>query len=140
MQKAYELYCRNWGKLHPDTITVLSNIAVCYRGLKDYPNALTVQKRVCRYQKQILGENHPVTLKSLVRLGEYYSFVGKPQTGIRLVNKTYKQQCSTLNEGNLDIEDTLYTLSRLYYDAGNQAKSEQLHKQAFVYSLQYSPD
>lgn len=140
LQKAYELYCRNWGKLHPDTITVLSNIAVCYRGLKDYPNALTVQKRVCRYQKQILGENHPVTLKSLVRLGEYYSFVGKPQTGIRLVNKTYKQQCATLNEGNLDIEDTLYTLSRLYYDAGNQAKSEKLHKQAFVYSLQYSPD
>ena len=140
LQKVYELYCQNLGKNHPDTVTILSNIAVCYRGLKDYQNALKVQKRVCKYQKQILGENHPITLKSLVRLGEFYSFVGKPQTGIRLANKAYKLQLATLNEGNLDIEDTLYTLSRLYYDVNDKARSDKLWQQAFAYSLKYTPD
>ena len=140
LQRAYESYCKNMDKLHPDTITVLSNIATCYSGMKDYANAMKTQKRVCRYQSQVLGEHHPTTMKSMVRLGEFYSFVGKPKSGIRLVNKIYKLQCALLNEGNLDIEDTLYTLSRLYYDAGNKAKSDKLHKQAFMYSLKYTPD
>lgn len=140
LQKAYGYYCKNPDKLHPDTITVLSNIATCYSGLRDYQSALKTQKRVCRDQKQVLGENHPATLKSMVRLGEFYSLVGKPQTGIRLVNKAYKLQRAVLYEGHLDIEDTLYTLSRLYYDAGNKAKSDKLHKQAFIYSLQHTPD
>ena len=140
LQNAYALYCKNLGKLHPDTISVLYNIAACYSGLKDYENALKTQKRVCRYQKQVLGENHRATLKSLVRLGEFYSFVGKPQTGIRLVNKVYKLQLVYLGEGDLDIEDTLYALSRLYYDAGMKAKSNKFSERAFVYSLKYTPD
>ena len=107
---------------------------------KLYNAALKVQKRVCKYQKQILGKNHPITLKSLVRLGEFYSFVGKQQTGIRLPNKAYKLQLATLNEGNLDIEDTLYTLSRLYYDVNDKARSDKLWQQAFAYSLKYTPD
>ncbi|KAE9402186.1 hypothetical protein BT96DRAFT_562966 [Gymnopus androsaceus JB14] len=50
------------GEEHPETLTRTNNLAMAYRNLGRYNEALELQKPLLEFSKQVMGQDHPGTL------------------------------------------------------------------------------
>ena len=53
------------GPNHPDTLTIMENLAVTYSNQGDYEKAGEMQLKVLDMHKSVLGPEHPSTLTSM---------------------------------------------------------------------------
>ena len=61
---------REYGEEHPDTLTTLNNLAFGYRELGKLQKALEISIKLYPICRRVLGEEHPLTQKSLGRMTE----------------------------------------------------------------------
>ena len=72
-QELYDLFKRELGEKHSNTLSALNNLANSYSCLGDYNKACELQNTVYNVSKEILGERHIDTLISLHNLACSYS-------------------------------------------------------------------
>ncbi|KAJ6161373.1 hypothetical protein N7470_004769 [Penicillium chermesinum] len=65
------------GEEHPDTLTVLSNLAALYRSVNNYAKSVELHEQVANVRKRVLGEEHLDTCESQGCLAQAYGDQGR---------------------------------------------------------------
>ena len=77
LERAFELRRRLLGGDHPDTLSVMNDLAWLYRNEGEYAQAEPLATQVLETRRRLLGEVHPDTLNAMNNLGLLYRFEGK---------------------------------------------------------------
>jgi len=101
---------RTLGPDHPDTLSMLDNLANVYQAVGRLPEATALFERVRDAQFVKLGPDHHDTLQTLNNLALVYLTVGKLPEAIALIERVRDAQFVKLNA---DHPDTLFTLQNL---------------------------
>jgi tetratricopeptide (TPR) repeat protein len=77
IERAIELRRRLLGEDHPDTLSVMNDLAYLYRAEGKYAQAEPLASKVLEVRRRLLGEEHQDTLRSMNVLGLLYRSEGK---------------------------------------------------------------
>ncbi|KAG8721592.1 hypothetical protein FRC09_007665 [Ceratobasidium sp. 395] len=114
------------GKLHPDTLTSMANLAstYCHQGRWDEAEALDV--RVLDARKQTLGELHPDTLLSMANLASTYQDQGRWDEAEVLQVRVVDAMKQTLGELHPRTLTSMSNLAATYMNQGRWGETEAL--------------
>jgi len=122
LERAIELRRRLLGEDHPDTLSVMSDLAFLYRAEGNFTQAEPLASKVLEIRRRLLGEDHPETLYAMNNLGLLYRFEGKPAPAEALLSKVLEIRQRTSGEQD---PATLYAMSALGYVYQVQGKYKQ---------------
>jgi len=72
------------GERHPDTLTVMNNLALTYSDLGQNDRALELLLKVLDARKEVLGEQHPDTLVTMNNMAPIYNNLGQNDKALDL--------------------------------------------------------
>jgi tetratricopeptide (TPR) repeat protein len=116
---------------HPDTATVLFNLAELYRG-KSHADAEPLHQRALAIREQALGPNHPETASSLNSVASCYQTEGRSADAERLFRRALAIRHKTFNPNEPAIAYSLSNLAGLYYGERRYAEAEPLSRRALT--------
>ena len=122
-QELYDLFKRELGEKHSNTLSALNNLANSYSDLGDYNVALVMRNAVYNGRKEILGENHPYTLSALHDLACSYSDLGDYSKALEIGKVVYNARKEILDAKHPDTLSSLNDLSCLYSNLGDYDKA-----------------
>ena len=125
------------GAMHPNTATILNNLATLYNNQGKYATAEPLYLRALAICEQQFGTMHPSTASSLNNLAALYKYQGKYAEAEPLLERALaicEQQFGTMHPS---ITATLNNLAGLYEVQGKYAKVELLLKRALTIKEQY---
>ena len=132
MHKSLELFTKAYdgmkelkGDLHPDTLTLLNNIAVVSGQVGQPIKAVSAHKECLRARRQVYGPWHSDTLQSFGSLGSAYIKNGNLDGITKLLDTLSDIYDEAPIEKKADIEEIRSKLKRLLAD---RAKDNQLGK------------
>lgn len=115
-QEVLELITHLLGQEHVFYADTLHNLSMDYCGKGEYKKALALGKKALARKKQFFGEENPQIAGSLMNLGILYDTGGKPDEGLRHVQRAL-EICQ--NHGTeKEVADTLIILARIYEHQG----------------------
>ena len=88
--KSLNVYKIIYGKNHPTTISVTSNMGILASYMKDYKTALKYAQETVDLWKSVFGEKHPNTAKSIFNLGIAYRDMGDDNKALEYYNEAAK--------------------------------------------------
>ncbi|KAJ7712592.1 P-loop containing nucleoside triphosphate hydrolase protein [Mycena metata] len=91
-----------------------------------YKQAEKLQEEVLEEQKQVLGENHPVTLLSMGNLASSYQDLGEHQKAQKLEVIVLEKQKQILGENHPDTLHTMGNLANSYSNLGEHQVAKEL--------------
>ena len=132
LQQALTIQEQVLGAEHPDTLTILDNLAAVYNRLDKYEQAVLLLQRALAIQEQVLGAEHPDVATSLNSLAAVYNNQGNYKQAEPLLWRAL-----TIRERVLgaDHPHTALTLSNLGFNQRKQDKYEEaepLYKRALA--------
>ena len=90
------------GATHPEVATSYNNLAVYYRAVEKYTEALPLFSRATKIRELALGEEHPSTIGTRMNLGEVHKTLGQFKEAIpiyeRVKHTTTAQPCKAVKE------------------------------------------
>ena len=114
------------GVKHPDTLQAMHNLAVSYRKLTQYKEAIQLGEKVLEARKCVLDEEHPDTLEAMNNLTITYSQAGRHQEAIQLGEKVLEARKRVLGEEHSDTLVTMNILTITYRHTGRHQEAIQL--------------
>ncbi|KAJ7712813.1 P-loop containing nucleoside triphosphate hydrolase protein [Mycena metata] len=91
-----------------------------------YKQAGELQEEVLEEQKQVLGENHPDTLRTMGTLASSYSALGEHQKARGLEVIVLERRKQVLGENHRDTLGAMNNLAGLYSELGEHQKAKEL--------------
>ena len=125
-QELYDLFKRELGEKHSNTLSALNNLANSYSCLGDYNKACELQNTVYNVSKEILGERHIDTLISLHNLACSYSNLGDYNKACELQNVVCNAFKEILGEKHPNTLSALNSLANSYSCLGDYNKALEL--------------
>ena len=92
----------------------MNNLASSYSSLGDYNKAFELQNKVYKAQREILGENNPLTLISLINLASSYSNLRDYNKALEFGNAVYALSKEVLGEDNPNTVAALDNLAHVH--------------------------
>ncbi len=92
----------------------MNNLASSYSSLGDYNKAFELQNKVYKAQREILGENNPLTLISLINLASSYSNLRDYNKALEIGNAVYALSKEVLGEDNPNTVAALDNLAHVH--------------------------
>ncbi|KAJ7720422.1 hypothetical protein B0H16DRAFT_389270 [Mycena metata] len=92
-----------------------------------YKQAEKLLEEVLEEQKQVLGDNHPDTLRTMSNLGTSYSALGKHEKAKELKGLVLEKQTHLLGDNHPDTLRTMGNLASSYLDLGNHQEAKELY-------------
>ena len=96
-KRAYKQYLDLFGEKHPSTVNVMVNLALSYRDLSQYEEALELYDKILKLRAEIDGKttmNYAMTLsmasgalRELKRFDEAYEYVKEAYTTMATINR-----------------------------------------------------
>jgi tetratricopeptide (TPR) repeat protein len=125
------------GSDHPNTATILNNLAGLYCNQGKYEQAEPLYIRALAITEQQLGSDHPDTASTLNNLAELYRNQGKYEQAEPLFLRAFKISEQQLGIEHLKTAISLSNLAVLYYTQGKYEQAEPLFLHAFeIYGQQ----
>jgi len=128
-QQALEVTKQAFGDGHPDTLTIMNNLAFLYTCQGKYAEAETLQQQTLELRKQVLGDGHPNTLDSMNNLAILYKQQGKYAEGETLQQQTLELKKQILGDNHPSTLTSMNNLAILYTYQGKYAEAEMLQQQ-----------
>jgi serine/threonine protein kinase len=116
------------GPDHPETLTLMSDLAVTYQMAGKVERALPLYKLALEKRKLKLGPDHPDTLIGMNNLAWGYSASGKLDLAIPLYEETLAKMKAKLGPDHAETLNTLSNLAQAQGRAKNLAAAETLKK------------
>jgi len=129
-QEALALTEKVLGPNHPETSTVLCNLAQLYKFRGDYAKAEPLYQRALKIDKRVVGSDHPSTATTLNNLAELYYSMGDYTKAEPLYQRALKIRERALGPEHPDAAASLSNLATVYREIGNYAKAEPLYQRA----------
>lgn len=117
------------GQEHPDTLTLMNNLAGAYCALGQLDKALALHEQTLALSRAILGEEHPDTLTSMNNLAEGHSALGQFDKALALQEQTLKLRRAKLGEEHPDTLASMNNLAAMHVHLGQFDKALVLHEQ-----------
>jgi tetratricopeptide (TPR) repeat protein len=102
LKRALEVTEGALGPDHPDTATMLNNLATTYRGLGEVDKALPLQQRALKIAEGALGPDHPDMATMLNNLAAIYRGLGEVDKALPLQQRAQKITEKTLDASQPD--------------------------------------
>jgi tetratricopeptide (TPR) repeat protein len=130
LSKAIELLQKNAGQDDPRTLVSLSDLAAVYvrerqRGEK---KAIPLVEKAAAAQREILGADHPDTLRSLNVLGNAYHLAGRTNEAVALHEKVLAGRRKVLGANHRDTLGSMNNLANAYSQAGRTADATAMYE------------
>ena len=119
------------GANHPDTLSALENLAVCYPYFGYYKKVLELQNTSYNARKDILGANYSDALTELDDLICSYVDLGYYKKACKLQNTVYNARKDILGENHLDTLRSLEGLACTYSYLGDYNKACELEDTSY---------
>lgn len=124
--KALGLCEAEHGRLAPQTLKWLTNVAITYKGLGRAAEALTLEKEVLLARTRQLGATHQTTLDLMSNLAVTNQELGFFDEAFRLNNEVYRITKQRFGDEGLPTLDALSTLALSYDDLGQYDEAREI--------------
>ena len=129
MEQQALLICQNaLGEEHPDTLTVMNNLAETLRQAGDLPGARALEEKTLEIRRRVLGEEHPDTLTSMNNLAGTLWQAGDLPGARDLQEKTLEIRRRVLGEEHPDTLSSMNNLAETLRQAGDLPGARALHE------------
>lgn len=75
------------GEAHPKTMLAMNSLAIVYKNLGKYEEALNLTNKLIEQSKSVLGAEHPHTIGFINNLALIYRKLGKNEEASELLNR-----------------------------------------------------
>ncbi len=116
---------------HPDTLSVMNDLAWLYRDEGKFPQAEPLARKVLEIRGRLLGEKHPDTLDAMNRLGLLYRFEGKLAQAEALSSQVLEIQKRMSGEEHPATLFAMNSLGYVYQVEGKYKQAETLLSKQF---------
>ncbi len=120
------------GAEHPDTATILHNIAVLYWCQGRYEEAVSLLMRALTIWEQAFGPDHPTVANSLNGLAVVYSEQGRYEEAASLYSRALAISEKTLGANHPAVAHCLHNLAIVYHHQGQYGETEALFTRALA--------
>jgi len=127
LEGARALRVKVLGEQHPETLSIMSDLALMYTYEGKFGVAESLFAKVFDVQRRVMGEEHPRTLSSMDYLAATYSSEGKYAQAEALHAKALEIRRRVLGEEHLDTLSSMNNLGLNYYRYGKYAQAEGLY-------------
>ena len=131
LERAMDLQRRLSGEDHPDTLSVMSDLAWLYRSEGKYAQAEPLASKVLEIRRRLLGEKHPDTLDAMSNLGLLYRYEGKPAQAEVLLSKVLEIRQRMSGEEDRATLFAMNSLGYVYQVEGKYKQAESLLSKQF---------
>ncbi len=114
------------GKDHPQTLTIVNDLAAFYHALGRYGAAEPLYRRARATRERVLGVDHPETLTSVNGLAKLYHDQGRYGEAESLFNRVLPARERVLGENHPETLTSVNGLARLYHYQGRYGEAESL--------------
>jgi len=121
---------RTLGRVHPDTLTSLSNHAMALQALGRHSEAETLYRRALSCSETTLGPSHPHTLTYLNNLAVLLKTMRRYQEAEQLYIRALEGRKNTLGSTHPRTLTSLNNLSQLLQAMGRYREAEPLQRRA----------
>ena len=132
--QALHIYEQVLGSSHPETASVLNDLAELYYGQGRGEKSGSLFQRSLAIREQALDAHHPDVAESLSNLGQLYHHQGKYQQAEAFYLRALAIWEHPSGSGRLDVKEgmgfTLNNLALLYHHRGHYEQAEPLHLRA----------
>jgi serine/threonine-protein kinase len=101
-----------------------------YRAFGLLDAALPLQERALVTRRNVLGDEHPDTLKSLNAMGVLLADQGKPSDAEAMIRDAVQKRRQTLGEEDPDTLTSIYDLGSVLMDQGKWSEAEEYFREA----------
>ena len=120
---------RTLGEEHPDTISMMGDLASTYGSLGKYSDAEKLQLQVLDMRNRLLGEEHPNTITAINNLAATYESLGKYADAEKLQMQVLDMRNKVFGEEHTDTIRAMNNLANTYKSLGKYADAENLQIQ-----------
>src|SRR6266498_125567 len=131
-ERALAIRQKTLGAEHPDTATVLNDLALLYCEKGDYAQAEPLYRRALAIRQKTLGAEHRGTAPVLNNLANLYRDKGDYAQAEPLLRRVLAISEETLGAEHPDTATVLNNLANLYRDKGDYAQAEPLYRRALA--------
>ncbi len=111
---------------HPETLTIMKNLAFVYLNQGRWDEAEELQVEVMKAREVTLGSDHPATLSTMSDLALTYQDQGRWDEAEKLQVEVMKSFKVRLESDHPDTLTTMYNLASTYHDQGRLGEAEKL--------------
>lgn len=129
--RKYELSLQSLGEDHPDTLTILNNLAVAYSENGNYKKACELYEKCYEARVMVLGEDAQDTLITLSNLAAVYFKLGNFLKAKELEEKCYESSAHILGAEYHTTLVALNSLAMAYGKLGDHAKAIELFEKCY---------
>jgi eukaryotic-like serine/threonine-protein kinase len=126
LERALELRRRVQGDQHPDTLSVMSDLAEVYVFEGKFAPAQILDTKVLGIRRRVLGEADPATLDSMINLAEADQRLGQFAEAEPIASKALEISRRVLGKENYGTLDAMMVLAVVYVRQGKYAQAEAL--------------
>ena len=116
------------GPEHPDTATILHNLAILQRDTGNFVEAEQLYQRAMAIREQHLGPEHPYTANALSNLANLYLAQRRYREAEPLYRRALAIREQHFGPLHLDSDDHLHTLANFYVTQGRYEEAESLYQ------------
>jgi CHAT domain-containing protein/Tfp pilus assembly protein PilF len=131
-QTAVDLAEKILGPDHPDTATIVGNLAWVYKSQGQYSKAEPLYLRALAIKEKALGPEHPLTARALNNLAELYESQSQYAKAQPLLQRALAIDEKVLGPVHPSTAASLANLAKLYWWQGQYAGAEPLFQRALV--------
>lgn len=130
--KAIEMYAKLHGTDHPKIAIANTNMAIAYRSLKLYGDAITNFEDALRIWQSIYSRPHPSQAFVMLNLGQTYAIMGELNTALTYYEKALAIYESTHGKKHPDIASTYNLIGKLKVTQGKFDEGLAIYQQALI--------
>jgi serine/threonine protein kinase/tetratricopeptide (TPR) repeat protein len=132
LERTIDLRRRHLGPDHPDTLTSMNSLALCYAGLGRHAEAVKLYEETLALQKAKLDPDHPNTLKCMNNLANSYAGLGRHAEAVKLHEETLALMKAKLGPDHPNTLDSMHNLAESYADLGRHAEALKLREETLA--------
>ena len=120
------------GPDHPDTLTVRNNLAIAYKSVGRFGEAIDAWEELLPDCQRVLGADHPDTLSVRNNLALVYDSVGRFGEAIELFEQVLADRVRVLGDDNPYTLSVRNNLAIAYYSVGRFGEAIELFEQVLA--------
>ena len=124
-----ESFASSMGKDHPNTLSLMSNFAsflVAERGR--YEEGLALLDETLDMRRQVLGEEHPMTLATIDKKAQILRRLGRLEEAEQLIRELLETQKRVFGEDHPETVDSVNSLALVLSKQGRLSESEEMFR------------
>lgn len=134
-ERALELWEKELGPDHPDTLKAVNNLGQCRAHQRRGKEAEALYLRALEARRRVLGDDDPYTLVTTNNLAELYRGSGRVDEAEAMMRRALESQTRILGPNHKNTITTLGNLANLLFQSGRRDEALDLYRRAHASSV-----